>query len=156
LILGRIRFRGGIKMTLKQVSVFVQNKPGRLSKVTHTLGGKGINIRALSMAEVGDFGIIRMIVEDTDGAIGALKEGGITAKVTEVIGIEMENRPGGLARIADVLGDGGVNIEYAYAFVTKDRDKAVLITRVDEKEKAEEILKEAGIRTISPQDVASI
>jgi hypothetical protein len=143
-------------MTLQQVSVFVQNKPGRLSKVTHTLGDAGVNIRALTMAEVGDFGIIRMIVADPEGAIRALKDGGITAKVTEVLGIEMDNKPGSLARIADVFGDGNVNIEYAYAFVTKDPEKAVLVTRVDDREKAEGILKGAGIKTIGPEDVASI
>jgi hypothetical protein len=108
------------------------------------------------MAEVGDFGIIRMIVEDIEGAIKALRDGGITAKVTEVLGIEMDNKPGGLARIADVFGDGGVNIEYAYAFVTKDSDKAVLITRVDDTEKAVEILDKAGIKTVGPGDVPSI
>lgn len=143
-------------MTLKQVSVFVQNKPGRLSKVTHTLGDASINIRALSMAEVGDFGIIRMVVDDPEGAIKALKGGGFTAKVTEVLGVEMDNKPGGLARIADVFGDSGVNIEYAYAFVTKDGNRAVLITRVDDQKKASEILKEAGIKTVGPDEMPSI
>ena len=143
-------------MTLEQVSVFVQNKPGRLSKVTHTLGDAGVNIRALTMAEVGDFGIIRMIIEDTESAVKALKDGGITAKITEVLGIEMDNKPGSLARIADVFGDGGVNIEYAYAFVTKDPKRAVLVTRVDDMGKALELLNEAGIKTIGPEEVPSI
>jgi hypothetical protein len=143
-------------MTLKQVSVFVQNKPGRLSKVTHALGDAGINIRALSIAEVGDFGIIRMIVEDPEGAVKALKESRLTAKVTDVLGIEMENRPGGLARIADILGDEGVNIEYAYAFVTKDREHAVLITRVDDVEKGKEVLARSGIKTVSAEDMPSM
>jgi hypothetical protein len=143
-------------MTLKQVSVFVQNKPGRLSKVTHSLGDAGINIRALSIAEVGDFGIIRMIVEDPEGAVKALKDSGLTAKVTDVLGIEMENKPGGLAHIADVLGEAGVNIEYAYAFVTKDRERAVLITRVDDVDKGKAVLDQEGIRTVSAKDMPSI
>lgn len=143
-------------MTLKQVSVFVQNQPGRLSKITHTLGDAEINIRALSVAEVGDFGIIRMIVEEPDAAVEALKTANMTAKITEVLGIEMENQPGGLAKIVDVLGDSGVNVEYAYAFATRDNSKAVLITRVNDNQKAIDALNGAGVNMVKASDMPSI
>jgi hypothetical protein len=139
---------------MKQISIFVQNKPGRLAKVTRILGEANVDIRALSVAEIGDFGIIRLIVDKPEAAVEALEAKGVTVKLTEVLAVEMENRPGGLAKVAELLGDEGVNIEYAYAFMTRDPEKAVLLMRADNKSRAENILKEANIRVFSDDDLA--
>ena len=130
--------------TLKQVSVFVENKPGRLAAVTEKLYEKGINIRAFTIAEAGDFGIIRMVVDKTDEAYKTLKDAGFTVTLTRVLGVEVEDEPGGLYRIAKALGSAGINIEYVYAF-TSGGDRALIILRVDNVEKAVEILEKEGM-----------
>jgi hypothetical protein len=124
---------------IKQVSVFVENKPGRLAAITEKLYEENINIRAFTIAEAGDFGIIRMVVDDTEKAYRTLKSSGFTVSLTDVLGVEVEDEPGGLYRIANALGSAGVNIEYVYAF-TWGRDKALVILRVDNIEKAVEVL----------------
>ncbi|RLI85712.1 MAG: acetolactate synthase [Archaeoglobales archaeon] len=130
--------------TLKQVSVFVENKPGRLAAVTEKLYEKGINIRAFTIAEAGDFGIIRMVVDKTDEAYETLRNAGFTVTLTRVLGVEVEDEPGGLYKIAKALGDANVNIEYVYAF-TFGGDKALIILRVNDLEKAVEILEKEGM-----------
>ena len=130
--------------TLKQVSVFVENKPGRLAAVTEKLYEKGINIRAFTIAEAGDFGIIRMVVDKTDEAYEILRNAGFTVTLTRVLGVEVEDEPGGLYKIAKALGDANVNIEYVYAF-TFGGDKALIILRVNDLEKAVEILEKEGM-----------
>ncbi|MET1125138.1 MAG: ACT domain-containing protein [Archaeoglobaceae archaeon] len=129
---------------LKQISVFVENKPGRLASVTEKLYEKGINLRAFTIAEAGDFGIIRMVVDKTEEAYKALKEAGFTVSLTDVIAVEVEDKPGALYRIAKALGDAGVNIEYCYAF-TSEKHKALIIMRVSDNEKAKEILSNLGV-----------
>ncbi|MFN3383955.1 MAG: ACT domain-containing protein [Archaeoglobaceae archaeon] len=129
---------------IKQISVFVENKPGRLSAVTEVLFGKGINLRAFMIADAGDFGIIRMVVDKTDEAYKALKEAGFTVAVNEVLAVEVEDRPGELFKISKALGDAGVNIEYVYAF-TSEKHKALIIFRVSDNEKAKQILEKMGI-----------
>lgn len=124
---------------IKQVSVFVENKPGRLAAVTEKLYEKGINIRAFTIAEAGDFGIIRMVVDKTDEAYRILKDSGFTVTLTDVLGVEVEDEPGGLYKIAKALGSENINIEYVYAF-TFGGDKALIILRVDNIEKAIEVL----------------
>ena len=130
--------------TIKQISVFVENKPGRLANVTEVLYKKGVNLRAFTIAEAGDFGIIRMVVDKTDEAYKALKEAGFTVTLTDVLGVEVKDEPGGLYRIAKALGDVGINIEYVYAF-TFGGDKALIILRVDDTEKAIEVLEREGL-----------
>jgi len=124
---------------IKQVSVFVENKPGRLAAVTEKLYEKGINIRAFTIAEAGDFGIIRMVVDKTDEAYRILKDSGFTVTLTDVLGVEVEDEPGGLYKIAKALGSENINIEYVYAF-TFGGDRALIILRVDNIEKAIEVL----------------
>ncbi|AGK60560.1 ACT domain-containing protein [Archaeoglobus sulfaticallidus PM70-1] len=128
---------------IKQVSVFVENKPGRLSSVTEKLFNAGINIRAFTIAEAGDFGIIRMVVDDTDKAYDTLKKAGFTVSLTDVLGVEVKDEPGGLYNIAKALGDAGINIEYVYAF-TSGGDRALIILRVDDINRAIEILEKEG------------
>ena len=129
---------------LKQISVFVENKPGRLAAVTEKLYEKNINIRAFTIAEAGDFGIIRMVVDKTDEAYRTLKDAGFTVSLTEVIAVEVEDKPGSLYRIAKALGDEGVNIEYVYAF-TSEQHKALIIFRVNDVERAKKVLEKLGV-----------
>ena len=129
---------------IKQLSVFVENKPGRLAAVTEILYREKINIRAFTIAEAGDFGIIRMVVDRTEDAYSSLKEAGFTVTLTRVLGVVVEDEPGGLYRIAKALGDQGINIEYVYAF-TYGGDNALIILRVDDIEKAAKILESRGL-----------
>ncbi len=131
-------------VTMKQVSVFVENKPGRLASVTEVLFKAGINLRAFAIAEAGDFGIIRMIVDRPEDAYRALKDAGFTVAINDVIGVEVKDEPGSLYRIAKALGDENVNIEYVYAF-TFGGEKALIILRVDDVDKAIEVLEREGV-----------
>lgn len=129
---------------IKQISLFAENKPGRLANVANKLKSAGINIRAFTIAESGDFGIIRMVVDRSDYAHKILHDAGFTVSETNVMGIEMNDVPGSMSRIAEVFGKVKINIDYAYAFVTKDQ-KALLIVRVNDIEKAIKTLEEEGI-----------
>jgi hypothetical protein len=136
-------------VNIKQIAVFLENKKGRLADVTKTLSAAGINIRALSLAETTDFGILRLIVNDPDKAAAELKKAGFVAQVTEVIAVEVEDKPGGLARILDVFDKNDINIEYMYAFVEKRVANAVVIFKIDDRDKAHRVLKEAGIPIVT-------
>jgi len=129
---------------IRQISIFVENKPGRLASVTGVLFEKGINLRAFMIADAGDFGIIRMVVDKTDEAYKALKEAGFTVAINEVLAVEVEDKPGELFRIAKALGDEGINIDYVYAF-TSEKHKALIIFRVDDLERAVKILERIGV-----------
>ncbi len=141
--------------TIKQISLFAENKPGRLSKIADTLSKAKVNIRAFTIAEAGDFGVVRMVVDDPDQAYKNLQKQGFAVSETEVIGVEMKDVPGGLFEISSTLGKNGVNIDYAYAFVTKT-ELALLIIRVDDVVKAQKVLKAANIRLVSPEEVSKI
>ena len=129
---------------LKQISVFAENKPGRLASITEVLYKAGVNLRAFTIAEAGDFGIVRMVVDKTDEAYKALKEAGFTVTITDVLGVEVKDEPGGLYKIAKALGDANVNIEYVYAF-TFGGDKALIILRAHDIQKAMEVLEREGM-----------
>lgn len=141
---------------IKQISVFLENEPGRLAKVTKALADADIDIRALTVAETADFGILRLIVDDPDKAYGILQDEGIAVVEHDVLGVEVDDRPGGLARIGDILAKRNVNIEYVYVFVTKSHEKTVVVLRVDDTEKAIDVLEGAGIRLITSEDFYSI
>lgn len=143
-------------MPVKQISIFVENKLGSLADVTKALGEKNINIRALSMVGIGDFGIIRLIVDTPEKANDILQKEGFTVGSTDAIAIEMEDKPGSLAEIAEIFRKNGITLEYAYAFVAKAGKKAILIVRVDDVEKAENALKKAEITLIRPEKLYSI
>ena len=131
-------------MILEQLSIFLENKAGRLAEVTDVLAQAGINIRALSLADTSDFGILRLIVNDHETAKSALKSAGFTVGLTSVVAVEVPHVPGGLNTILQLLGKKGVNVEYMYAFMQKG-DNAVLIFRFNNLESAVEALKEADI-----------
>ncbi|HEX3030716.1 MAG TPA: ACT domain-containing protein [Bacillota bacterium] len=143
-------------MRVKQISLFLENKSGRLLKVMQTLSEKNINIRALSIADTTDFGILRLIVNEPDLATKILKEQGFTVSATDVIAVEVDDEPGGLARALGALEDSGINIEYVYAFVEKSTDKALVVFRVEDIDRAIEVLNSKGINTLKGETVYNL
>jgi hypothetical protein len=143
-------------MSVKQISVFLENKKGRLAEVTRTLSHEKINIRALSLADTADFGVLRIIVDNPDRSLAILKSHGFVAQVTEVVAVEVEDRPGGLSRILEVLDQDNVNVEYMYAYVEKSRDNAIVICRIDDRERALQILEKNGIATVSAEALKAL
>ena len=123
-------------MKVEQISIFIENKSGRLAEIARILGDAGINIRALSLADTSDFGILRLIVNDRERAKQILKEKGFTVSKTEVVAVEVPDRPGGLSEILQTLDSESINVEYMYAFVERCGENAVIIFRFDETEKA--------------------
>jgi hypothetical protein len=138
-----------MKMSITQLSVFLENKLGRLNDVLAVLGDGGINIRALSLADKANYGILRLIVDDTQSAIEKLKKADIAVNSTAVVAAEIEDEPGGLLKAVRILVENGVNVEYMYAFVEKSGGKAVVVFRVEDAEKAEEVLKAGKIKIFS-------
>ena len=128
-------------MKVVQLSVFLGNEEGRLSEVMAVLANAKVNIRALSLADTADFGVLRIIVDSPDAAIQALKDADIVVKTTDIIAVEVEDRPGGLAKVLEVFKKEKINIEYMYAFVEKNNDNAVLVFRVEETDKVIKRLK---------------
>lgn len=128
-------------MKVEQISIFIENKSGRLAEITRILGEAGINIRALSLADTSDFGILRLIVNDGGTATNVLKEAGFTVSKTEVVAVEVPDRPGGLSAILQTLDKEFINVEYMYAFVERCGGNAVIIFRFDETDKAIAALK---------------
>ena len=140
-------------MKVEQISIFIENKSGRLAEVTKVLGEAGVNIRALSLADTSDFGILRLIVDKTDVAQSALKERGFTVSKTEVVAVEVPDRPLGLYSILQVLDQSSVNVEYMYAFVERCGENAVIIFRFDNAEEAIRVLTENGMTVLHGQRV---
>ena len=138
-------------MKVNQLSIFLENRAGRLAEVTRILSEAKVNIRALSLADTSDFGILRLIVSDFDKAKEKLKEEGFTVGRTSVVAVEVSDDPGGLHNILSMLQDAGINVEYMYAFVQQSGDSAVLIFRFDRTEQGIEILQKNNI-TIIPGD----
>jgi len=143
-------------MKVDQIAVFLENKSGRLAAITKVLSDNNINIRALSVADTADFGILRLIVNDTEKATRVLKEEGFTVGKGVVIAVEVADRPGGLARVLAVLHEAEINVEYMYAFVEKSGENAVLIFRFDDPDMAITILLNAGIKILTGEEVRSI
>lgn len=135
-------------MKVKQISVFLENKLGRLNAVTNLLAENGINIRALSIADTSAFGILRLIVSDPEQAYKMLKEASFTVSLTDVIGVEMPDEPGGLARVLNILDDSKINIEYLYAFIASHRGEAMVIFRVENLEEAIQCLQKENIKVV--------
>ena len=143
-------------MKVDQLAVFLENKSGRLAEITKVLAAAGINIRALSVADTADFGILRLIVDKTEQAKQSLKEEGFTVGKTEVVAVEVEDRPGGLAEVLSIIHAASVNVEYMYAFLGKSGNNAVIIFRFEDLERAIGILQDSGVRVLSTNEVCSI
>lgn len=144
-------------MTVKQLSVFIENRPGRLSAVTKILGDNDVNIRAMSLADTKDFGILRLIVDDFEKAVSALKTEGFSVTTTQVLAVEINDRPDGLSEAMKALYNDNISVEYMYsAFINTKENTAYLILRVENVTAALEALSEAGFALISQQELASI
>jgi hypothetical protein len=140
-------------MAIKQLTVFVENKQGTLVSITETLSKHNINLRALSIAETQDFGILRLIVNDEETAEKILKEEGYLIKITEVVGVKIGDAPGKLSKALKVLDENGINMEYLYAFMSRTEKHAYVVIRVENNVAAETVLTEAGFRLITQADV---
>ena len=140
-------------MLVKQISVFLENKEGRVAQVTQILSDSDINIRALSIADTTEFGILRLIVDKPELAEKALKDEGLTVSITEVIAISIEDEPGGLAKALEVLHKNRISVEYIYAFIAKTSHKANVILRVESCDRAIETLEAGGFLVLKASEV---
>ena len=143
-------------MGIKQISVFLENKSGRLANVTKVLADNNVNIRALSIADTSDFGILRLIVNRPDEAYQMLKKEEFTVSTNEVVAVAVPDQPGGLASILKIFQECGANLEYLYAFIGLDQGMAIMICRVEQKELAEQALQDNNIRILDEEDIYNI
>ena len=143
-------------MAITQLSVFVENKAGRLATIVDLLGKNNINMRALSIADTADFGILRIIVDDSQRAISLLSDAGIMVKRTKVIAVAIDDVPGGLSKILTTLSNNGVVIEYMYAFVGKTHTKAITVIRTDDINKTLDVLEKSDIHAIGDEEIQDI
>ncbi len=132
-------------MRIKQLSIFVENKTGRLHSIVDVLSKGNINLRALSIADTTDFGILRVIVDDSDAAKAALAEVGVISKITDVIAVKIDDKTGGLASVLDTLSDSGISIEYMYAFLGRETGRALMVLKSSDDDAAAKTLTAAGI-----------
>ncbi len=141
---------------IRQISVFVENRPGRLLEVVDILGRNKINIKALSLADSSDFGIVRLVVKGVDDAIKVLKDNGFTISETSIIACMIDDKPGSLAKILRTLAENNVNIEYMYGFASPVEKKAVMVFKFSETKKAQEILNKYGIKMLTQEEIREI
>ncbi len=141
---------------IKQISVFVENKKGRLAKITEVLGQGGVDLVALSIADTTNFGIMRCIVSDPEKAITTLKNNGFTASTTDVIVAEVTDQPGGLAQVLRLLDQADISVEYLYSFVRTPNTNALILFRVEDIDAATKTLQDGGIKLLSEQDIYHI
>ena len=143
-------------MRIKQISVFLENRQGRLYDVCSLLGSNDINIRALTIAETESFGVLRIVVDKSDAAIQLLRDNQFVANFTDVIAIEVPDQPGGLASILKVLAENDVNIEYMYGFVEKFSDKDLLVVRFEDTDFAQQMLAKQNVHVVAEKDIQGL
>lgn len=143
-------------MRVEQISVFLENRTGRLAEVTAILTEAGVNIRALSLADTSDFGVLRLIVDDNQKTKNVLRANGFTTGAHDVVAVEVADKPGGLHRILDLLGKVGVNVEYMYAFVRNSGNNAVMMFRFDDTDKALSILAQHKIKAVDAKTLYAL
>lgn len=136
-------------MNVRQLSVFIENKAGRVSEITDVLGTNDINIRGFSVSDTADFGIVRLVVDDPDGGAKALQDAGFTVKASEVLCINLPDHPGGLAGVLKIVSAAGVNIEYVYSLIS-----TYVVINVADIDRALELLKDQPVELISQEDIA--
>lgn len=136
-----------------QLTVFLENSPGRLAGLTRALGDANVNMRALMVADTAEFGVVRIICDRPDVARHALEEAGFSVSVTNVIAVEVPDKPGGLADVLEIIGGVGANVEYAYCFVEPQGDAAIDVFRVEDVAVVSEALRNAGMRVLDEEDV---
>lgn len=140
-------------MKIQQLSIFVENKSGRLAEITQALAKAEIDIRAMSVADTSDFGILRLIVDKPEEAVNAFKEEGMTVSLTSVIAIGVQDKPGEFAKAVKVLSDNNIGVEYMYAFISREKGRAFVILRVDDEDRAIEILKQNNIQLLTSEEI---
>lgn len=143
-------------MAIKQLTVYVENKKGAMAALTDVLANNGVNIRALSIAETEDFGLLRIIVNDEDAATKILVENGYLMKAIDVVGVKIGDKPGALTGALNVLDKAGIDVEYLYAFMARTEKHAYVVLRVENNEKAEAALEEAGLHLITNADICKL
>ena len=143
-------------MTVKQISIFVENKEGRIQKAINSLGQADVNIRALSIADTSKYGILRLIVSDNEKAIDALEKDGFIVNENEVIILAVPDEPNGLNSTLAVFDETGINLEYLYAFVSSKTDKAIVVMRLENMEKAINALNKNNIKILDTQDIKDL
>jgi hypothetical protein len=139
-----------------QVSVFAENRPGRIERISRVLTDRGVNIRAITISGSDRFGVIKLLVDKPDEAARALSTDGFSALKREIVAVVMDDRPGGLNAVARVLGEAGVNIEDAYGFVIEDRKRAVLVVEVGRPAEVQKLLADRGISTLSDEEIYAL
>ncbi|HHT16805.1 MAG TPA: ACT domain-containing protein [Papillibacter sp.] len=140
-------------MTVEQISVFVENRQGKLVEVLETLSANNIDLRALCIADTADFGILRLIVNKPEEAVRVLQQAECATSVTQVLAVSLDDTPGSLARVLRILADAAISVEYLYAFVAHGKDKAYVILRVEDNEKAAAVLTKKGISFADSKDI---
>lgn len=143
-------------MAIKQLTIFLENKQGTVVSVTDTLAANDVNIRALSIAETQDFGILRLIVNDNKTAVTKLSEEGFLIKITDVVGVKIGDAPGKLSAALGVLTKAGINVEYLYAFMSRTEKHAYVVLRVEDNAAAEKVLEDAGFHLITDADIEKL
>jgi hypothetical protein len=143
-------------MKITQISIFLENKKGRLFEVCSLLGKHRINIRALTIAESEGFGVMRVVVDKPQEAMTVLKENSLAAKLTDIIAVEVDDRPGGLADILGIFNANNINVEYMYGFVEKFSDRALMVFRVEETDKAASLLTQNNIKVVREDDIRNL
>ena len=143
-------------MAVNQLSVFIENRTGKLVECTEVLAQQKIDIRAMSIADTQDFGILRLIVNDSESAEKALREKGFIVAQNQVVCVAIEDTPGSLSKVVRLLSDNGINIEYMYAFLTVTKQYAYVVLRVLDTDKTTALLNSNGVKTISTQDVEKL
>ena len=143
-------------MLVEQIAVFLENKSGRLAEITAILAENEINIRALSVADTADFGILRLIVDKVEKAKTVLRENGFTVGKTQVLAVEIEDKTGGLAKVLKCITNAGINVEYMYAFVNKTGENAVLIFRFEKMQEAIDTLQKGGFTILTSEQICGL
>ena len=140
-------------MFIKQLSIFVENKAGRLQSIINALSENDVNISALSIADTTDFGILRIIVDNPDKAKLVLKGMGVISKATDVVAVYIDDRSGGLAKVLNLVSDAGIGIEYMYAFLGRTEGKALMVLKADDEEKLEKVLTDNGVELATQEEI---
>ncbi|MCL2001027.1 MAG: ACT domain-containing protein [Planctomycetes bacterium] len=140
-------------MKIQQIAIFMENKPGHLRAICRTLADAGVNITTLSLADTQQYGILRLLIRDWEKARDTLTAAGLVVNVTEVLAVEVDDKPGGLLRILDVIGEHGINIEYMYAFTFHRDENAIMVFRFDDLDKAVLSLQSEGIKVLPGLDI---
>jgi hypothetical protein len=143
-------------MKITQISIFLENKQGRIAEVCALMGDNSINIRALTIAENKEFGILRIVVDKPEEAVRVLKKHNLVAQMTDIVALEVDDTPGGLAKILKLFADHNLNVEYMYGFVEKRSDRALMVFRFDDPDKAIQTLQEKGLHILGKKDIGCL